>query len=65
MDWNDILAAFALYLVLEGILPFASPAAWRDAVRQIAEQPEPSIRRMGLICMVCGVVLLYIVRGNG
>ena len=25
MDWNDLWAAFALYLVLEGIIPFLNP----------------------------------------
>ena len=25
MDWNDLWAAFALYLVLEGVMPFANP----------------------------------------
>ena len=25
MEWNDLFAALALYLVIEGLLPFASP----------------------------------------
>jgi len=29
MNWSDLLGAFALYLVLEGILPFVSPQAMK------------------------------------
>ncbi|HBC55887.1 MAG TPA: DUF2065 domain-containing protein, partial [Gammaproteobacteria bacterium] len=27
--WSDFLAAFALFLVFEGILPFIDPKQWR------------------------------------
>ena len=37
MQWSDLWAAFALYLVLEGLLPFASPRRWREALVAIAE----------------------------
>lgn len=63
MSWSELLIAFAIYLVLEGLLPFASPRSWREAVRQIAGKSDEAIRRMGLICMLCGVGLLYLVRG--
>jgi uncharacterized protein YjeT (DUF2065 family) len=33
MIWSDLPGAFALYLVLEGILPFASPQAMRRVIR--------------------------------
>ena len=31
MDWQDLWAALALYLVLEGVLPFLNPAGARRA----------------------------------
>lgn len=62
MQWSDFMAAFAIYLVLEGILPFASPNLWREAVRSISEQPEARLRQMGLVSMLAGLVLLYFVR---
>jgi len=36
MIWSDLLGAFALYLVLEGILPFASPQAMKRVIRASA-----------------------------
>lgn len=58
----DILTAVALVLVIEGILPFASPALYRAAVRAVAESPPAQMRLMGLCSMIAGVVLLIIVR---
>ncbi len=39
---NDLWAALALVLVLEGILPFLAPTQWKQAVRQIAEADDPT-----------------------
>ncbi len=33
--WTDILTAFALYLILEGIMPFVSPENFRRTVARI------------------------------
>ena len=63
MLWQDFLAALALALVLEGILPFVSPRNWREMVRMLSEQDDAALRRMGLMVMGVGVVLLYLVRG--
>ncbi len=62
MQWSDLMAAFAIYLVLEGLMPFASPRLWRDAVQTMALQPPDRIRQMGLASMLAGLVLLYFVR---
>jgi uncharacterized protein YjeT (DUF2065 family) len=61
--WSDLFAALALYLVLEGILPFLSPAAMRRAMQTFAEMDDTKLRMMGLLSMVAGAVLLYFVRG--
>ena len=62
MSWQDFFAALALALVLEGILPFVSPRNWREMVRTLSEQDDAALRRMGLMVMSVGVVLLYLVR---
>lgn len=64
MMWSDLFAALALYLVLEGILPFLSPAAMRRAMQAFAEMDDNKLRMMGLLSMVAGAVLLYFVRGS-
>ena len=63
MDWNDLLAAFALYLVLEGLLPFVSPRSWQEAVSMLASMSEKQLRVFGLVSMCAGLLLLAVVRG--
>ncbi len=63
MNWTDLLAAFALYLVIEGMLPFLSPAGWRRSLALIAQLPDTQLRLFGLGSMLAGVALLLLVRG--
>jgi hypothetical protein len=64
MDWNDLWAACALYLVLEGLLPFASPGGMKRALAQLSQLDDRVLRVAGLLSMVAGAVLLYLVRGT-
>ena len=57
-----LLSAFALMLVLEGLLPFAAPAAWRNTMLKVAGLAEGQIRFIGLSSMPAGVILLTIFR---
>lgn len=63
MNWNDLLAAFALYLVIEGMLPFLSPGGWRRSLAMLAGLSDQGLRLFGLGSMVLGLVLLAAVRG--
>ena len=63
MDWGDLLAAFALYLIIEGLLPFISPRNWKQSVAMIAELGDKQLRIFGLISMIAGAMLLAFVRG--
>ncbi len=65
MEWNDLWAAFALYLVLEGLMPFANPSGMKRALAQLAQLDERTLRIAGLVSMIAGAVLLYFVRGAG
>ena len=63
MNWSDLLAAFALYLVIEGLMPFISPRNWKQSVELVAQLGDRQLRIFGLISMLAGVVLLALVRG--
>ncbi len=63
IDWHDLGTALALYLVLEGMLPFVSPVAARRLFLAIAESPGTQIRIVGLASMIAGVTLLFLIRG--
>ena len=56
-----LLPALALMLVMEGMLPFLAPTAWRDTFVRLAQMREGKIRFMGLISMVLGLTLLQVV----
>lgn len=60
--WQNLLAAVALMLVIEGLLPFASPALMRRALAAMATMDERALRFSGAASMLAGVVLLYWVR---
>jgi len=63
MDWNDLFAALALYLILEGLLPFISPRRWQEAIAMLASMSESQLRIFGLVSMCAGLGLLAFVRG--
>jgi len=60
--WQDFLAAVALVLVLEGIMPFLNPQGMRRTMLLITQMDDRSLRIAGLVSMVLGVVLLSLVR---
>ncbi|NJD30738.1 MAG: DUF2065 domain-containing protein [Gammaproteobacteria bacterium] len=65
MQWGDLWAAFALYLVLEGLMPFLNPGGMKRTLLQLAQLEERTLRTVGLASMIAGALLLYFVRGAG
>ncbi|GIL04690.1 DUF2065 domain-containing protein [Betaproteobacteria bacterium PRO7] len=53
--------AFALMLVLEGLMPFLAPAAWRDMFRRVIELNDGQIRFIGLAAILVGLGLFWII----
>jgi uncharacterized protein YjeT (DUF2065 family) len=62
LAWTDLAAAFALYLVLEGLMPFLTPAGMRRALGRFLALPDSQLRLAGFASMVSGAVLLWLVR---
>jgi uncharacterized protein YjeT (DUF2065 family) len=62
MNWSDLLAAFALYLILEGILPFLNPQAMKRIMASFSTLADIQLRIWGLVSMTVGLTLLYFVR---
>jgi uncharacterized protein len=60
--WSDLLAAFALYLVLEGVLPFLNPQGLKRIMSLLANVADAQLRLWGLASMSAGLALLYFVR---
>jgi uncharacterized protein len=62
VNWSDLGAAFALYLVLEGLFPFLNPATVKQAFASIIRLPDQAVRLFGLTSMIAGCLLLYFIR---
>ena len=60
--WNDLLAAIALLLVIEGMVPFLNPKSLRQMLATVSQLDDRTLRIVGFISMIIGVVLLSIVR---
>lgn len=59
--WKVFPIAIALVFVIEGMLPFISPARWRAMIANVARLDDASIRRFGLGSMAFGIIMLYLV----
>lgn len=57
-----LLSAFALMLIVEGLLPFFSPTTWRAVFERAVRMSDGQIRFIGLSCMLVGVLLLVMWR---
>ena len=61
MNWQDLLVGLSLVLVIEGLIPFASPGRYRRLVEVISTIQDTRLRVAGAACMFVGLLLLYAV----
>lgn len=59
---DDLLLAFGLAMIIEGLMPAISPRSWRQAVDQIGRLPDRSIRSFGLVLVVIGGLVFHLAR---
>jgi uncharacterized protein YjeT (DUF2065 family) len=57
---NDLLTALALVLIIEGLLPGLAPTKWMKMMHDAAKLGPQGIRIAGIISMLSGALLLYI-----
>lgn len=60
--FDTFLQAVCLVLVIEGIVPFLYPGRWRSLVVKLAVVSDRELRIMGLISMLIGAGLLFLIR---
>jgi uncharacterized protein YjeT (DUF2065 family) len=56
--FQDLLTAFALVLIIEGLLPGIAPHMWQKYLKEVSETNPRVIRIIGFISMLGGAVLL-------
>jgi uncharacterized protein YjeT (DUF2065 family) len=59
---ETLLAALALVLIFEGLLPLFAPRAWREAFTKMLEMSDGQLRFIGLVAFGAGLVMLYFAR---
>ena len=47
-------------LVLEGVIPFVAPAAWRETFSRLIRMADGQIRFVGLASMLAGLLILIV-----
>ncbi|HSV50963.1 MAG TPA: DUF2065 domain-containing protein [Burkholderiaceae bacterium] len=60
MTSETFWTALALVLVIEGLLPFLSPASWRRMFQQILQLHDGQIRFFGLASIIAGLLLIWL-----
>jgi len=61
---DAIWVGLALVLVLEGLLPAIHPGGWRRLFEQMTRLNDQQIRTAGLVSMVIGLVLLWVIQAS-
>ncbi len=59
---NSLWVAFALLLIVEGMLPFVAPRFWRESFRKMVELSDGQLRFIGLASIVTGVIALMFIK---
>ena len=57
-----LFGALALMLIFEGLLPFVSPAVWRQAFERALKLTDGQIRFLGMAAILLGLFLLSVWR---
>lgn len=57
---DAFVAACALVLVLEGLLPLVAPRLWRDTFRRMTELSDGQLRFIGLASLLTGTAVLLL-----
>ena len=59
---DSLWAAFALVLVVEGVLPLLAPRLWRDSFAKLVALSDGQLRFVGLASIIAGLIALWLVR---
>jgi uncharacterized protein len=59
---DSLWAAFALVLVLEGLLPFVAPRLWRESFAKLVTLSDGQLRFVGLASILMGLAGFWLAR---
>jgi uncharacterized protein YjeT (DUF2065 family) len=56
---DELWSAFALVLIIEGILPFVAPGFWRNTFLRLTRLSDGQLRFVGLLSIGIGLIFLF------
>ena len=56
------LSVIGMVMIIEGLPYFAFPEKMKAWLHKILETPEHALRRLGMVMMIAGLILVYIGR---
>ena len=59
---ESLLAALALVLVVEGIMPLLAPGLWRESFRKLVELTDGQLRFIGLVSILIGLAGVWLIQ---
>lgn len=62
LNLSDLLAALALFFIVEGMIPFLNPSGMKRALEKLLTLGDRELRVAGLGSMLVGVAILFLVR---
>ncbi len=62
---HDLLAASCLVAVLEGLVLFAVPSAWKRVIAELLQTPDSRLRLAGAMMVGVGLLALTILQSAG
>lgn len=57
-----VLTALGLMMVIEGLMPFLFPAAWRAGLSRLSQMQDGQTRFVGLSLMLGGLLMIYFIK---
>jgi len=59
---DSLWAAFALVLVVEGLLPMLAPRVWRESFAKLVTLTDGQLRFIGLVSILMGLAGYWLVQ---
>jgi hypothetical protein len=59
---DSLLAAFALVLVIEGLLPLIAPKLWRQSFKKLVDLTDGQLRFIGLASILLGLAGVWLIQ---
>jgi uncharacterized protein len=60
---SDFIVAIGLVFVIEGLVFSAFPATAKRAMDSVQQTPDGTLRTVGIISALLGIVLIWAIRG--